>query len=40
MLKSVTTVTQVIECVPKKFARILKDINFPWPSTAITSRDF
>jgi hypothetical protein len=36
MLKSLITdtVSDVVECVPKKFARNCKDINTSWPYTA------
>jgi hypothetical protein len=39
MLKSLitVTVTDVVECIPKNFARVCKDINTSWPYMASPS---
>jgi hypothetical protein len=42
MLKSLVTdtVTDVLECVPKNFARVCKDINTSWPYMVSSLNDF
>jgi hypothetical protein len=42
MLKSLITdtVTYVVECVPKNFPRVCKDINTSWPYMVSPWKDF